>query len=218
MISSIDNSKNEQIATKTSDIGFIGTKSYDKNPANGIKNEEDNSKAYNLDLSGEGWNILGSKTTGKAEKEKEENKENSDDNKPIKEEKKDEDGRKSLQENELTEEEQRKVEELKKIDKEVRTHEQAHLSAAGGYARGGANYSFVTGPDGKRYANGGHVNLDTSPEKEPEATIRKAETIRKAALAPAEPSSSDRQIAADATKMLQEAQRELAQNNLKKGL
>ncbi|MCL2281748.1 MAG: hypothetical protein FWC26_00340, partial [Fibromonadales bacterium] len=111
-----------------------------------------------------------------------------------------EDGWKALGEGkkELSEREQKQVEELKKIDRKVKVHEQAHLSAAGGYARGGANYDYVTGPDGKRYANAGHVNLDTGPERTPEATIRKAETIRKAALAPADPSPSDRQIAADA--------------------
>jgi hypothetical protein len=102
------------------------------------------------------------------------------------------------------------VEELNKVDKNVHVHEQAHLSAAGGYARGGANYEYTTGPDGKRYAVAGHVNLDTGPERTPEATIRKAEVIRRAALAPADPSSADRQIAADAAKMAQEAQREIA--------
>jgi len=109
----------------------------------------------------------------------------------------------------LSEEDQRKIEELEKIDKKVHVHEQAHLSAAGGYARGGANYDYVTGPDGKRYASAGHVNIDTSPEKTPEATIRKADIVRKAALAPADPSPSDRQIAADAEKMKAEAQKEL---------
>ncbi|MDR2999861.1 MAG: hypothetical protein LBU89_01235 [Fibromonadaceae bacterium] len=139
-------------------------------------------EAYELSLSEEGWKVLGEKKSDKNDKN----------------------------DNELSDEEQRKVEELKKIDQKVRAHEQAHLSAAGGHARGGANYSYVTGPDGRRYANAGYVNLDTSPEGTPEATMRKAETIRKAALAPAEPSSSDRQIAAEATKMAQEAQRELA--------
>jgi len=112
--------------------------------------------------------------------------------------------------NELSEEDKRKVDELEKIDRKVRTHEQAHVSAAGGYARGGANYDYVTGPNGKRYASGGHVNIDTSEENTPEATIRKADIVRKAALAPADPSPSDRQIAADATKMALNAQRELA--------
>jgi hypothetical protein len=109
----------------------------------------------------------------------------------------------------LSEEEQRQIEELQKIDRKVRTHEQAHLNAAGGYARGGANYDYVTGPDGKRYAKSGHVNLDTGKERTPEATIRKADIIKKAALAPADPSPADKQIAAEATKMAVEAQKEL---------
>jgi len=112
---------------------------------------------------------------------------------------------------ELNEEDQRKVEELKKIDKRVHIHEQAHLSAAGGYARGGANYDYVTGPDGNRYANGGHVNLDTSREKTPEATLAKAKIIQKAALAPADPSPADKEIAASAVKMALEAQKEIAE-------
>jgi hypothetical protein len=111
----------------------------------------------------------------------------------------------------LSEEEQRKLEELEKIDKKVRTHEQAHLNAAGGYAKGGTNYDYTAGPDGKRYAIAGHVNIDVSPEKTPEATIRKADIVHKAALAPADPSPSDRQIASDATKMKAEAQKELQQ-------
>jgi len=112
---------------------------------------------------------------------------------------------------ELSEEDQRKVEELKKIDKRVHTHEQAHLSAAGGYARGGASYDYVTGPDGNKYANAGHVNLDTSREKTPEATIIKANIIQKAALAPADPSPADKQIAANAAKMAADAHQELAE-------
>jgi hypothetical protein len=125
-----------------------------------------------------------------------------------------EDERDAFGRKELSDEEERQVDELKRIDKEVKTHEQAHLSAAGGYARGGAQYDYVTGPDGKRYASSGHVNLDVSPEKEPEATIRKAEIIRKAALAPANPSPSDRKIAADAAKMAADAQQELAERGI----
>ncbi|MDR2595094.1 MAG: hypothetical protein LBC87_10035 [Fibromonadaceae bacterium] len=114
-------------------------------------------------------------------------------------------------EQELSEEDLRMVEELKKIDKKVHIHEQAHLSAAGGYARGGAHYDYVRGPDGNKYANSGHVNLDTSREKTPEATIRKANIIQKAALAPADPSPADKQIAANAAKMAVDAQQELAE-------
>jgi len=119
------------------------------------------------------------------------------------------------QEQELSEDDLRKIEELKKIDKNVHVHEQAHLSAAGGYARGGAHYDYVRGPDGNKYANSGHVSLDTSREKTPEATIKKANIIQKAALAPADPSPADKQIAANAAKMAADAAQELAEDKAK---
>jgi len=69
------------------------------------------------------------------------------------------------------------IAELKARDQEVRAHEQAHLSAAGGIAVSGARFTFVTGPDGQRYATGGEVNIDVSEVAgDPEATLRKAET------------------------------------------
>lgn len=113
---------------------------------------------------------------------------------------------------ELTPEEQEQVQELSARDREVRTHEQTHLAVAGPYARGGPTYSYQQGPDGKRYAIGGEVQIDTAPVSgDPEATIRKAQVVRAAALAPAEPSSQDRAVAAAATKMQQQAQAELFQ-------
>ncbi|MEM8834515.1 MAG: putative metalloprotease CJM1_0395 family protein [Planctomycetota bacterium] len=112
----------------------------------------------------------------------------------------------------LSEEEQRQVEELKARDQEVRTHEQAHVAAAGSLFRGGPFYSYQTGPDGKRYAVGGSVNIDTSPvDGDPQATIQKAQQIRRAALAPAEPSSTDQQVASKASQMEAEARAELAE-------
>ncbi|MCG8653471.1 MAG: hypothetical protein MI861_26770 [Pirellulales bacterium] len=115
---------------------------------------------------------------------------------------------------ELTPEEQEVVQELAARDREVRAHEQAHLAAAGPYARGGPSYSFQTGPDGRNYAIGGEVQIDTSPvEGDPEATIRKAQIVRAAALAPAEPSSQDRAVAAAAAKQEQIALAELRQKN-----
>jgi hypothetical protein len=110
----------------------------------------------------------------------------------------------------LSQEEQKELGKLKKIDREVRNHELAHKAAAGGYARGGASFKYVTGADGKRYAVGGHVNIDTSPiPNDPEATIRKAQVVRSAALAPADPSPQDRSVAASAVKMEREALMEL---------
>ena len=62
---------------------------------------------------------------------------------------------------------------LQQRDQEVRTHERAHLAAAGGLAVSGASFSYVTGPDGKRYANGGEVGISVGTEATPEATIQK---------------------------------------------
>ncbi len=107
-------------------------------------------------------------------------------------------------------EEQAEIEQLRKRDQEVRTHEQAHLNAAGGFAKGGASYSLQRGPDGKAYAVGGEVNIDTSPiAGNPEATIRKAQQIRAAALAPADPSAQDRAVAASANILEAQARQEL---------
>jgi len=60
----------------------------------------------------------------------------------------------------------------------------------------------MIGPDGKKYAVGGHVNIDTGAiPNDPEATIRKAKAIRSAALAPANPSSQDRSVSTEIAKI-----------------
>jgi hypothetical protein len=105
--------------------------------------------------------------------------------------------------------EQIALRELQRRDREVRAHEQAHLAAAGGYARGGVSLHYQRGPDGRMYAVGGEVSIDLSRAATPEETISKMQTVRRAALAPAEPSAADRQIAAQASIKLAEAQREL---------
>ncbi len=109
---------------------------------------------------------------------------------------------------ELTPEERQIVAQLQVTDTQVRAHEQAHLAAAGGYATSGASFSYQSGPDGRRYAIGGEVQIDTSSESDPEKTIRKMGVVRAAALAPANPSSQDRSVAATATTRIVEAQRE----------
>ncbi|MDQ8201692.1 putative metalloprotease CJM1_0395 family protein [Pelagicoccus sp. SDUM812003] len=105
----------------------------------------------------------------------------------------------------LTPDEQKQVEDLKARDAEVRAHEQAHMAAAGSLAMGGPNYVYQLGPDGKNYAIGGNVKIDTSPGRTPEETIRKAQAIRSAALAPADPSGQDLKVASAASSMEQQA-------------
>ncbi|MCK5830620.1 MAG: hypothetical protein KAH20_09980 [Methylococcales bacterium] len=109
---------------------------------------------------------------------------------------------------------QQEVQKLKARDQEVRTHEQAHLSAAGGLATSGASFSYQKGADGVNYAVGGEVNIDTAAiAGDAAATIRKAETIKRAALAPASPSSQDVKVAQQASAMANKARAELFQKN-----
>ena len=120
----------------------------------------------------------------------------------------------SSSDKQLTEEEQKQIDELKARDREVKTHEQAHIAAGGSYVKGGATYDYQTGPDGKQYAVGGSVNIDTSPvDGDPEATIAKAQVVIKAALAPAEPSGQDQKVASAARQMMNEARKELTSQN-----
>ena len=73
----------------------------------------------------------------------------------------------------LSSEDQAKIQELQSHDTKVRSHEQAHVASGGQYVTGSPTYSFEQGPDGKRYAVGGEVGIDSSPESTPESTIRK---------------------------------------------
>ncbi|KPZ64605.1 SprA-related family protein [Pseudoalteromonas sp. P1-16-1b] len=116
----------------------------------------------------------------------------------------------SEQEELQLEQELQQIKELKARDTEVRTHEQAHASVGGQYA-GSPSYEYQRGPDGTNYAVGGEVPIDVGViNGDPQATIDKMQTVRAAALAPAEPSGADRAIAADATQKIAAAQAELA--------
>lgn len=110
---------------------------------------------------------------------------------------------------ELTTAEEKMVRQLRERDREVKNHEMAHLANAGQYARGGPTYSYQQGPDGRRYAVGGEVPIDVSQEKTPEQTLQKMRAVKRAALAPAEPSAADRSIAATATALESLARQEL---------
>ena len=105
-------------------------------------------------------------------------------------------------------EQQLEVAQLAARDREVRAHEQAH-AAVGGQHAGAPSYDYERGPDGVRYAVGGEVSIDVSKAATPEETIRKAQVVRRAALAPAEPSPQDRRVAAQSVQIEAEAQREI---------
>ena len=117
----------------------------------------------------------------------------------------------SSRETQQLRQEQLEIAELASRDREVRAHEQAHAAVGGAYA-GAPTYTYSRGPDGKRYAIGGEVSIDSSPiPNDPEATLRKMELVQRAALAPAEPSAQDRRVAAQAAAQATQARAELAQ-------
>ncbi|MBX2800864.1 MAG: hypothetical protein KTR31_24500 [Myxococcales bacterium] len=99
--------------------------------------------------------------------------------------------------------------ELSARDAEVRAHEAAHASAGGGLA-GSPSYSYQTGPDGKQYAVGGEVSIDTSGGATPQETIARMRQVRAAALAPANPSGQDQAVAASASRREAAAREEMA--------
>jgi len=99
---------------------------------------------------------------------------------------------------------------LREHSNSVRLHEQAHMAALGGYATGGVHYSEDRAPDGSSYITGGRIKVDLAPVPgDPRATLRKARTIQRAALAPGDSSPADMATAAKAYRLQMEAMREL---------
>jgi hypothetical protein len=118
-------------------------------------------------------------------------------------------GKENAEDKQQQQAEQQQLTELKQRDAEVRAHEQAHASLGGQYASP-PQYEYERGPDGRRYAVGGEVSIDISEASTPEETIRKAQQVKAAALAPAEPSAQDLRVATEATQIMLEARTEIA--------
>ncbi len=109
----------------------------------------------------------------------------------------------------LTPAEERQVRALQQQDAAIRRHEQAHAAAGGAYA-GAPQYQYTTGPDGRRYAIGGEVSIQSGAVRgNPQATIAKLQAVKRAALAPANPSPQDRRVAAQADLGIAQARIEL---------
>jgi hypothetical protein len=105
------------------------------------------------------------------------------------------------------------VQQLASRDREVRAHEQTHAAIGGNFA-GAPTYDFTSGPDGQMYATSGKVSIDTSAvENDPRATLEKAQVIIRAALSVSDPSTADRQIAAEAKSLALKALSELREGD-----
>lgn len=110
----------------------------------------------------------------------------------------------------LSKEEQKEVKALERTDRQVKSRELTHRAVAGNYASGNVYFDYVTGPDGKKYAEEGHINIDSRPIfNNPEATIRKARAIRSVEMASTNTSLQDRSVSAEIAKIEREARMEL---------
>ena len=89
------------------------------------------------------------------------------------------------------------VAKLKQAEQNIRSHEAAHMSAGGAFA-GGVSYVYAKGPDGKMYITGGEVPIQAPEGKTPEETVKNMEIVKRAALAPPDPSAQDLAVAAAA--------------------
>ncbi|MCL1875284.1 MAG: hypothetical protein FWF87_03360 [Synergistaceae bacterium] len=125
--------------------------------------------------------------------------------------------RKSTIDNDLNEQDKALITELKSKEREVLSHEAAHISAGGGFV-GSPKYSRAVGPDGKSYITGGEVSISVPPSSDPKETIRNMEQVRKAALAPFDPSSQDLNVAAAAANAQAQAAAELAAHQAEWGV
>lgn len=107
--------------------------------------------------------------------------------------------------------EAQEIRQLQQREREVRAHEAAHAATGGAYA-GSPSYSYEQGPDGRRYATGGEVSIDISPIRgNPEASLQKAQQVRAAALAPAQPSAQDMKVAQKAQALAMKARLEISE-------
>jgi len=109
----------------------------------------------------------------------------------------------------LTEAERQEVQELCSVASRKYDSTSRPMRTGGQYS-GQPSYTYRMGPDGKLYATGGEVKIDAAAvPNNPRATIRKMEQVKRAALAPSQPSAADRQVAAEAQTKLMRAKTEL---------
>jgi hypothetical protein len=107
----------------------------------------------------------------------------------------DEERSRRIRKNDMTRRERALRDRLRDRNHEVQAHETEHYEAGRPYT-GAPEYWCVTGPDNKMYAVGGITPFDVTPVRgDIPATLRKYRTLKRAALAPSEPSDVDEMLA-----------------------
>lgn len=173
-----------------SDVSSFGYTGYAQNMDNSAQNGTENNSTNSVDKS--------------AKSAQSNDKKSSDEQKGVK------------NQTELSQDEQRVVNELQATDTHVRAHEAAHMAAGGGLTSP-ASFSYEKGPDNKMYAVAGEVGISTGEGNSPQETLAKAQQIRRAALAPSDPSPQDLKVAAKAASMEMSARMQIMQEKLAEG-
>ena len=102
------------------------------------------------------------------------------------------------------------TDEARLLDTSVRSHERTHQLALGPYAASGVQLTTRRGADGESIAVGGRIKADlSSVPGDPRATLRKANAVRRAALAVGSPSAADMRVAAEAYRLARRASEEI---------
>ena len=95
---------------------------------------------------------------------------------------------------------ERVLDKFRNMDAKVRMHEQTHASLTNTTTP--IQYNYQMGPDGKMYATGGSVRLDTSIPNDPKAAISKLDSlINSSTSSSSDMSSADSSIAISANLM-----------------
>jgi len=104
---------------------------------------------------------------------------------------------------------QRVLNKFKSTDSNVRAHEQTHASTTNTTTP--IQYNYQMGPDGKLYAVGGSVRVDTSIPDDPKEASYKLDKLKKSATSVDEMSAADSAISIQAN--LMKMKLELTQNS-----
>ncbi|WP_145185463.1 hypothetical protein [Planctomycetes bacterium Pla163] len=104
----------------------------------------------------------------------------------------------------------RELRQLQRSDRQVRLQENLKRQMGAEHVRGGAEYSFVEGPDGRRYAVSASSEFELpDANTDPRQAAHDAAQIRRAVLAAARSSPADRALAARATSLEARARAEI---------
>jgi SprA-related family len=106
------------------------------------------------------------------------------------------------------------ISKLKARDTRLRQHEQAHHAASAGVDVSSASFTYQKGPNGVNYAVSGDVRIGTSAAGTPEDRLAQAAMIIDVALAPVDPTPTDRAVAAQARSVAQQASAEIMQQGV----